>query len=275
MAVAFLDDVLRAHGGLDRWRSFERVDATIVTGGALWAMKGLVQDPDPRRMTVWLREERSSVTRFGDPDWHTEFVPERIAIVASDGSVVAERRDPRAGFAGHDLTTPWDPLDRAYFNGYALWTYLTTPFLLALPGVDVTELEPWQEGQETWRVLRAQFPRWIATHSQVQSFYFGQDLLLRRHDYNVDIAGGFGAIQLVSDHIEADGIRLPSKRRFYRAGANRRPLREPLMVSIDISDVHFSRPAAAGRRNRPAFAFYPWARRDGSVREARGPAGPA
>jgi hypothetical protein len=31
-------------------------------------------------------------------------------------------------------------LDRAYFNGYALWTYLTTPFLFALPGFGVDEI---------------------------------------------------------------------------------------------------------------------------------------
>ena len=46
------------------------------------------------------------------------------------------------------MTTPWDALHRAYFNGYALWTYLTTPFLLAMDGVRVEETEPWQEGSE-------------------------------------------------------------------------------------------------------------------------------
>jgi hypothetical protein len=30
---------------------------------------------------------------------------------------------------------------RCYFNGYAMWTYLTTPFLLKMPGVDVVEVE--------------------------------------------------------------------------------------------------------------------------------------
>lgn len=240
MTATLLDDVLRTHGGLDRWKSLSRIDATIVTGGGFWAMKGLVQDATPRQMTVWLHEERSSVTRFGNPDWHTEFVPGRIAIMQSDGGVVAERLDPRASFAGHVMTTPWDPLQRAYFNGYALWTYLTTPFLLAMPGVEVTEAAPWTEGSETWRVLRAQFPTAIATHSPVQSFYFGEDLLLRRHDYNVDVAGSFGAAQLVSDFVEANGIRLPARRRAYRRGADMRPLLEPLMVSIDISNVHFS-----------------------------------
>jgi hypothetical protein len=43
-----------------------------------------------------------------------------------------------------------------------------------------------------WRVLRAYFPGLIETHSTVPDFYFGGDLMLRRHDYNLNIAGGFG-----------------------------------------------------------------------------------
>jgi hypothetical protein len=167
--------IVEAHGGLDHWRGFNRVEATIVTDGAFWGMKNLTQDQDPRQMTVSLHEERSSVAPFGDPDWHTEFTPDRIAILRSDGTVVAERHDPRASFAGHEKMTPWDPLHRAYFKGYALWTYLTTPFLLTMEGVQVTEAEPWTEGGETWRVLRARFPESIATHSAVQDFFFGDD----------------------------------------------------------------------------------------------------
>jgi hypothetical protein len=240
MVNELLARIVEAHGGLDRWRGFNRVEATIVTGGAFWGMKSLTQDQDPRQMTVSLHEERSSVAPFGDPDWHTDFTPDRIAILRSDGTVVAARDDPRASFAGHEMMTPWDPLHRAYFNGYALWTYLTTPFLLTMEGVQVTEMEPWTEGGETWRVLRARFSESIATHSAVQDFFFGDDLLLRRHDYNVDVAGGFDADQLVFDYIEADGIRLPSKRRAYTRGEDLRPKLDPLMVSIDISDVRFS-----------------------------------
>ena len=121
-------------------------------------MKNLTQDQDPRRMTVALHEERSSVAPFGDPDWHTEFTPDRIAILRSDGTVVAERDDPRASFAGHEKMTPWDPLHRAYFNGYALWTYLTTPFLLTMEGVQVTEMETWTEGREMRAVLQRDSP---------------------------------------------------------------------------------------------------------------------
>lgn len=38
-----LNQVLTAHGGLERWNSFSQVRATLVTGGSLWAMKGLTQ----------------------------------------------------------------------------------------------------------------------------------------------------------------------------------------------------------------------------------------
>ena len=53
-----LASVVEAHGGLDRWRRFHRVGATIVTGGTFWGMKNLTQDQSPRRMTVSLHEER-------------------------------------------------------------------------------------------------------------------------------------------------------------------------------------------------------------------------
>lgn len=235
-----LSDVVRAHGGFSRWRALNQVEATIVTGGSLWALKGLVQDPNPRRMTVHLHQQSASLRPFGDPDWHTEFTPDRIAIVRSAGSTVAERENPRSSFAGHDMKTDWDPLHRAYFNGYALWLYLTTPFLLAREGIRVYEIEPWPEQDETWSVLRAEFAGSIATHSRVQDFFFGDDLLLRRHDYDVDVAGGFGASQLVYDYIIADGIRLPSKRRAYIRRPDRRPDLDSLMVAIDISEVRFS-----------------------------------
>ena len=74
-----------------------------------------------RRMSVWLHEQRASVMPFGAPDQRTAYSPGRIAVETSEGRVVAERLDPRSSFLGHGETTPWDPLHRAYFNGYALW----------------------------------------------------------------------------------------------------------------------------------------------------------
>jgi len=64
--------------------------------------------------------------------------------------------------------------------------------------------------------------------------------MLRRHDYNVNIAGGFPAAQLTSEYVVAGGISLPTKRRAYTRGPDRRPVLDMRMVSIDISDVRFA-----------------------------------
>jgi hypothetical protein len=215
-----------------------KLEATIVSGGGFFALKGVPQDANPRRMTVWLHEERSSVSPYGASahDVYTGADRDREARWHNG------RRALRAeGFVcRHRMNTPWDPLHRAYFNGEALWTYFTTPFLLALDGVRVEETEPWRQGSETWRVRRAYFPGSIETHSLIPDFFFGEDLMLRRHDYSVNITGGFAAAQLTSDYVDANGIRLPSKRRAYTRGPDRQPISEMLMVSIDISDVSFT-----------------------------------
>ena len=84
--------------------------------------------------------------------------------------------------------------------------------------------------------MRATFPDSIATHCREQDFYFAPDGLLRRHDYHVDVAGGFPAAQLVSGFVEAHGLRFPTRRRAYQRGADLRPKPEALMVSIDLGD---------------------------------------
>jgi len=89
-------------------------------------------------------------------------------------------------------------------------------------------------------VLRVYFPGSIGTHCEVQDFFFDEKCELRRHDYSVNVAGGFAAAQLMLEYTEAGGMRLPSKRRAYARGPDRRPILDMLMVSIDVSGVAFS-----------------------------------
>ena len=126
-----------------------------------------------------------------------------------------ERLNPRDSFKGHVLATPWDHLQLAYFAGYAMWTYLNTPFLFALPGVEREEIEPWPENGEVWRRLGVTFPPSIATHSAEQTFYFDQQGLLKRHDYDVDIAPGATGAHYVSELEQFSGITVPTQRRVF------------------------------------------------------------
>lgn len=240
MASELLQKALAAHGGLERWNSFETVQATIVTGGQLFGMKGTPQDATPRRMTAATKREWASVLPFGADDQRTDFTANRIAIEKLDGTVVQERIHPSQHAEGKAVDAPWDVLDRAYFNGYALWTYLTTPFHFTMPGFMAEEIEPWREDDELWGGLRVTYPPDIASHSRQQDFYFGPDFLLRREDYHVEASGGFAAAQYVFDLVTVQGITLPTKRRGYMRNDLCLPMHDRLMVSIDLSNISFS-----------------------------------
>src|SRR5215204_6072182 len=68
------------------------------------------------------------------------------------------------------VETKWDNLHLVYFSGYAMRTYLTSPFLLKLPKVPIEEIEPWREQGDVWCRLKVTFPPEIATHSTEQVF---------------------------------------------------------------------------------------------------------
>ena len=106
--------IIDAHGGMDRWNGYEKVEATIVSGGGFFALKGVPQDANPRRMTVWLHEERSSVSPLGLPISARCSRQSGSPSRSSMAQMVAERFAPRDSFAGHQMSTPWDPLHRAY-----------------------------------------------------------------------------------------------------------------------------------------------------------------
>jgi hypothetical protein len=138
---SLIGKIVDAHGGVDRWNRLERVEATVVGSGGFFRFKGMPQDSVPRRLTVSLHNPRVTLSHFGAPDQSFVFTPERAAVEKVDGTVVVERYAPRQGFAGHQMSTPWDPLHQAYFSGEAFWTYFTTPFLLAYEGVRIEEIE--------------------------------------------------------------------------------------------------------------------------------------
>jgi hypothetical protein len=231
--------VIEAHGGLERWNQLNNVSARLIQGGALWALKGQAGVLDDVVVTASLHEERVSHRPFGAADRHSAFTPGRVAIETEDGTVVEALDQPRASFAGHTIETPWSSLQLVYFVGTAMWTYLTQPFTFALPGFHTSELEPWDEGGQHWRRLRVAWPSYLATHSTEQTLYFNDDGLLARHDYDVEISGA-SAAHYVSDYDDVAGIRLPTRHRIFPRTPDGRSLTEPLVVSIDVSEVAFS-----------------------------------
>ena len=242
---SLLTTVLDAHGGAERWRSFDRVTAKVVSGGFLWAMKGIELDSTPRRMTSDFKRQRTRTEPFGNPDWHMTYQPDRVAIETSAGDIVAEQLAPRETFAGHAWETPWTPLQLGYFNGYAMWTYYNLPFLLGEPGVQTTDIPSITLDGRPLRGLRAEFSAGIHTHCPTQQLYFDDEGLLRRHDYHVDVAGGTPAAHFVSDYVEVQGLRLPTRRRVFMRNGDGTLAKDRVLVSVDLSDFELGQSSGA------------------------------
>jgi len=83
------------------------------------------------------------------------------------------------------------------------------------------------------------FPAGVATHSAEQTFYFDQHGLLKRHDYDVEISGGTPAAHYVAEAEEFFGIRVPMKHTIFGRRPDGTSAPEPLVVSIDVSEVKF------------------------------------
>jgi len=232
-------EIVEAHGGRVRWQRHDKLGADLVQGGLLWSIKGQAGVLDRTRVTVDLKTVRASHHPFGSSERRSVFEPDRVALLYGDGETGEELLAPRNSFAGHLLETPWSELQLAYFAGCAMWTYLNTPFLLDLPGVHSEEIGVWSEAGENWRRLRVTFPDGFATHSKVQTLYVDADGLLKRHDYDVEIAGNTPGAHYIADYVEVDGIAIPTKRRIFPRQPDGQKLDEPLVVSIDLSAIAF------------------------------------
>lgn len=232
-----IDEVLDAYGGTARWNDVNTIRAHKRFGGAIWDLKqvtGVVEDGD---VTVWVQEQRTSLHPFTAADRASAYTPQRVAITTTGGATVDELDHPRDSFAGHDLHTPWNTLQLAYFTGYAMWTYLAEPLNLMLPGVTVTDGPDWTEDGQTWRRLHVTYPPSVATHSAEQVLYVDEQGLIRRRDYQVDIAGKSPAAHYVSEFQQIDGLVIPAKRMIYVRDESGHPIAEQLVVSIELSDI--------------------------------------
>jgi hypothetical protein len=231
--------VIEAHGGLDRFRQFSFLTARLHQFGILWDLKGKPDVLAHANVRLDLRKEEVSHWPFHPTQNLSRFTPGEVRIETPDGEIVESLPKPRASFTGFAMETHWNDPQLAYFSGYTMWTYLTSPFILAQPGVVAEEIAPWSEDGETWRRLRVTFPETIATHSREQTFYIDANGLLRRHDYEVEIQGNNAAARYLLEPVIVEGIVLPSKFRVYPRAPDDTPAAEPLIVGVDLSDYRF------------------------------------
>lgn len=237
--MSLLDEVLVAYGGLDSWKEIHTIKIHQMVGGVLWPLKNVDGVINDSTVEIRLHEQRAWHRPLPEPGLRSSYTPDRVAIETDDE--LSETREvltsPRESFEGHTIATHWSMLQMAYFAGYAMWTYLSEPYSLTLPGVQTEELGPWNEDGQKWRRLGVRYPAMIGTHSADQVLYVDANGLLRRRDYQVDIAKGAPAAHYMDDHREFDGIIIPVKRVVHSRDKDGHRVPEPVTVSIDIDDV--------------------------------------
>jgi hypothetical protein len=232
-----LEETIQAHGGRDRWRMVERLEFRLSSGG--FAFLSRSQPSALRDLRVSLRpHERETVLEdFPRPGWRGVWTPDQVRISDPDGRLAAERRDPRGHFRGLVHQVYWDKLDILYFAGYALWNYLSFPFILKEPGVFMMETTGASPRLDA--VFDAAFP----THSAKQSFWLDPSRRLVRHDYAADVIGAWAtAANFCLDSVVVDGLRFYTRRKVYpRLGPRQTIVRFPTLVWIEIDDMQVKR----------------------------------
>jgi hypothetical protein len=235
---ALAEQAISAHGGMGAWEQAEEVAVQLSSGGFAFASKlqgHAVRGVDVRVATTGQRVVFEPYPSAG----HRGVLDEdgSVRVETGPGAVAEARENPRAAFSDLRHRLWWDRLDILYFGTYAIWTYISAPFVFVREGYELAELEPWEERGERWRRLSVTFPRGVQTHCREQVFYIDEAGLIRRHDYTAEPFGDWAkAAHYCFDYRDFDGLLLPTRRLVYPRRSDNRPRSRPRLVWIEISD---------------------------------------
>lgn len=237
-----LQRALDAHGGLEKWQAADQVRVRFRSGGRLFdaRLQGrtISRATGPGAVGHFSTDvPRVMLEGFPRPGYQGYFDEGAVRIESAQAGRPLHRANAREAFSHMSHKLKWDTLDALYFACYALWNYVATPFMLARPGFQLREGEPWHEGGETWRRLDAIFPSDVPTHSREQTFFFDERGLLRRLDYTAEVFSRWARASNYCYHYrEMSGVMVPTRRKVTLRGPGGRPLGWPTMVWIEIQD---------------------------------------
>lgn len=237
---ALVEEVLAAHGGANRWKALDAIDAKVSATGMVMALKGQSTALRDIRLHMDCGTQRGHLSGTEPTPWRYEINP-------------ASLRDDLDRLNRWPRPWRWTPHDAGTFAAAALWTYLQLPFHLLDPGVSVERLND----RRGLRRLRIRFPQRISTHCPSQTLHIDTDGRIRHHEYTALVVGRWARpIQHVGDYRAVNGISFPSSR-IVVPRAFGRPLPGPRLIHITIGEVRFtpksdtSEPVRAGDSSAP------------------------
>jgi hypothetical protein len=236
LSSELVQQTIAAHGGSSLWDGAREISVPLSAGGLAFATK--LQGSAMRNVQARVSTRGQHVSFAPYPRAGQRGVLDHdgsVRIESDTGAVLARRERPRRAFADLRHKLWWDRLDILYFGAYALWVYISAPFVFARDEYEVRELSTWQEGGESWRRLAVTFPDTVQTHSRDQVFHIDSSGLIRRHDYTAEPIGGWAkAAHYCLDHRTFDGLVVPTRRRVYPRRGDGRRRAGPLLVWIEV-----------------------------------------
>jgi hypothetical protein len=234
--MALLDEVIEAGGGMNRWNRLKRFTLQLSIDGSLFSRAGQAGRFKDIVAEGATKTQLVRFAGFAGPDKCGLYQPERITIEGSDGRVLRTWNKPQQSFSDQPEHGVWDELSMIFICGFSVWNILTTPFLLAHPGVKIKELPPWREHDQQWRRLHAFFPPSVMTHPSEQVLYFDAEGLQRRTDH--DLIGSKVA-EYSSAHQAFRGIVVPTLRRSLTLKPDGAVIAKPPLLDVEIFDASF------------------------------------
>ena len=231
-----LAEIIDAHGGQPYWNSLDSIEIEMSASGFLFTAKG-VSPLSHVRMTLCTTRPEVSIHDYPAPGLTTRsFGDERVEILDERGNILQQRTRPREAFRRLRRFFRWDTLDFAYFSGYAMWGYMTAPFLFLHEGVGVALAG--DSGTGGYTRLAVKFPKTLPVHSTCQDFYFDKEHHLHRLDYTAEVVGPWAkAAHFCESYQRFAGLSLPTRRRVYPKLLFNKPMKWLTLVAIDIHDV--------------------------------------
>jgi hypothetical protein len=202
-----VDRAIEAHGGEARWRERSTLKATWTFRGMMFKLRFWESRLRRLQAIISTREPRVEIDPFPRPGSTASFTGAAEAIGAN------RRENPRASFDSLRSLLWWNEFEMLYFSSYVLWNYSQLPFLLLQPGLVLSDAGTTTGPTgERWDKVAVEFPAALPTHSPRQTFYFGPDGTLRRHDYFVAIMSRFArGARFIHRYHEVDGFKLPAR----------------------------------------------------------------
>jgi hypothetical protein len=237
--LGLLDRVLRAGGDLDLWRKMRRFTVHMSIRGALIASRcagvklpEFVAEGDTH-------EPALEIIGFTDLDLRALYRPDWTALERPDGCRLHERRATPEELTRQLQSATWDHLHLAHYCGGLIWSYLTTPFVLAEPDVECEERGSMKVQVERWRRLEVLYPERLATQAREQTLYFDRQCLLKRLDTSAVHADGTQIAHLFAGHQRYSGILVPTMSRVLTIEAGGALVDKPPLLDVEIFRAQF------------------------------------